>query len=81
MNFDMLEMEVVRIFDLEIGKKNVTSVESALNLTSCAGMVATTEMLGDDSHIEQAIGALVHSIIIYCETKNLTLTKCLEKIV
>ena len=80
MNFDMLEMNVIRKFDADIGRKNVTSTEAALNVASCIGFIASAEMEGGDDAIEFRIGQLIHAVIVYCETKNLTLTKCLERV-
>ena len=80
MNFDMLEMEVVRFAD-DNGLSDVKSADAALWLNSQMGNLLADEFEGDIDSIKNSVGAIVVSLIAYCDSRNINLTKCLELIV
>lgn len=80
MNYDMLEMEVIRTMDAK-GLSGIKPKEAAEAVWAEASELIDLEMVNNVEEIPDTVGNLIVSLIAYCDARHINLAKCLELVV
>ena len=80
MNFDMLEMEVIRFADKN-GLSGVLPKDAANFVAMQAENLIGNEQTDDLTTIKNSVGSIVVALIAYCDSRDITMTECLDVIV